>query len=417
MAARRSPAEAGTASTTMSRKSSKTPGRILAINGGSSSVKFALFSAGTLAREMSGRIEGIGQERASFTGDRGPGSPPERAELPVPDHGSAVERLADWLTSRGALGGIGAVGHRIVHGGVDLLEHRRVTPELLRKLDEARPLDPTHLPFEIALIEAMTRLLPDAPQIACFDTAFHRDLPRVAQLLPIPRAELDRGIRRLGFHGLSYTYLRDELRRVAGDRAADGRVVLAHLGSGASLAALRGGRPVDTTMAFTPAGGIVMGTRPGDLDPGLLLYLMRARGKSAEEMDRFVNEECGVLGVSGTTSNMKRLEAQREHDPRAAEAIELFVYEAAKRIGAFAAALGGLETLVFSGGIGERSAFVRRGICSRLEVLRVALDERSNEVHAAVVSSPGSVVMVRVIPTDEEVVIARIARQMQKKDA
>jgi acetate kinase len=401
----------------MHSKRSEAPGRILAINGGSSSVKFALFSARTLAHEMSGRIEGIGQERASFTGDRGPGSPPERAELPVPDHAKAIERLADWLTSRRALDGVEAVGHRIVHGGTDLLEHARVTPDLLRKLDEARPLDPIHLPFEIALIEAATRLLPDVPQVACFDTAFHRDLPRVAQLLPIPRAELDRGIRRLGFHGLSYTYLRDELRRVAGDRAADGRVVLAHLGSGASLAAMRGGRPVDTTMAFTPSAGIVMGTRPGDLDPGLLLYLMRARGKSAEEMDRFVNEDCGLLGVSGTTANLKRLEAQREHDPRAAEAIELFVYEAAKRIGAFAAALGGLETLVFSGGAGEHSALVRRGICSRLEFLRVALDERSNEAHAAVISSPGSVVTVRVIPTDEEIVVARIARELGKKGA
>ncbi len=370
--------------------------RILAINGGSSSVKFALFDSETLAREASGRIERIEED----IGDA--------------DRRRAAETLIDRLAARVPLRTLGGVGHRIVHGGTELREHQRVTPDLLRKLGDARPLDPTHLPFEISLIEALARAAPDVPQVTCFDSAFFRDLPRVAQLLAIPRTFLDRGIRRLGFHGLSYTYLRDELRRAAGD-AADGRVILAHLGSGASLAALRGGKPLDTTMAFTPAAGLVMGTRPGDLDPGLLVHLLRSEQMSADELDTFVNQKCGLRGVSGTTSDMKELEERAATDPRAAEAIALFCYQAAKAIGAFAAALGGLDIIVFSGGIGERSAHVRREICARLEFLNVLLDAASNEAHAAVISAPSSRVAVRVIPTDEEIVMARIVRELLKE--
>ncbi|HTO74576.1 MAG TPA: acetate/propionate family kinase, partial [Thermoanaerobaculia bacterium] len=218
--------------------------RILAINGGSSSVKFALFDSETLRREASGRIEGL------------------EKDLGDADRRSGAETLVGRLAARVPLRDLDAVGHRIVHGGLQLFEHARVTPDLLRKLSDARPLDPTHLPFEIALIEAMARVAPDVPQVVCLDSAFFRGLPRVAPLLPIPREYFDRGIRRLGSHGLSYTYLLDELRHVAGS-AAEGRVVLAHLGSGASLAALSGGKPVDTTMALTPAAGLVMGTRPG----------------------------------------------------------------------------------------------------------------------------------------------------------
>jgi acetate kinase len=372
--------------------------RILAINGGSSSVKFALFDSETMRRETSGRIEGIEEDIGDADGRR------------------AAESLIDRLAARVPLRNLDGVGHRIVHGGAELREHQRVTPDLLRKLSDARPLDPTHLPLEISLIEAMARAAPDVPQVTCFDSAFFRDLPRVAQLLAIPRAYLDRGIRRLGFHGLSYAYLRDELRRTAGDRAADGRVILAHLGSGASLAALRGGKPVDTTMAFTPAAGLVMGTRPGDLDPGLLVHLLRSEQMSADALDVFVNQECGLRGVSGTTSDMKELEERAAADPRAAEAIALFCYQAAKAIGAFAAVLGSLDTIVFSGGIGERSALARREICARLEFLNALLDAASNEAHAAVISAPSSRVAVRVIPTDEEIVMARIVRELLKED-
>ncbi|HEY7114626.1 MAG TPA: acetate/propionate family kinase [Thermoanaerobaculia bacterium] len=389
--------------------------RILAINGGSSSLKFALFDSEDLRRELSGAIEGIGQGRAVLAVESGSGAPPERSEVDAADHDRAGERLLEWISRRAVLSSIAGIGHRIVHGGTDLLDHRRVTPEVMRKLDAARPLDPAHLPSEIALIAAASRLLPGVPQFACFDTAFHRGLPRVAQLLPIPRAYLDAGVRRLGFHGLSYEYLIGALRRAAGDRAAESRVILAHLGSGASLAALAGGKPVDTTMGFTPAAGLIMGTRPGDLDPGLLVYLVRSEKMSAERLDAFVNQECGLKGVSGTTSNMKALEERSAADPRAAEAFDLFCYRAVQWIGAYAAVLGGLDVLVFSGGIGERSSAVRREICSRLEFLHAALDETSNEAHGAVISDSRSAVSIRVIPTDEEVVIARIVREKLKE--
>jgi len=357
---------------------------ILTINGGSSSVKLAVFDAASLDRIHSRRIDEVGPSAA---------------------------KLWDWLDSRVALDGVAAVGHRIVHGGVHLAEHQRVTPGLLKTLEDSRELDPAHLPQEIAMIQAVARRLPNVPQVACFDTEFHRDLPRVAQLLPIPRTYLDSGIRRLGFHGLSYTYLRDELRRIAPSEA-EGRVILSHLGSGASLAAMRHGRPIDTTMAFTPAAGLVMSTRPGDLDPGLLIYLMRVEGMSPERMDAWINQHCGLLGVSGTSASMEELLSRRSEDTRATEAVLLFCYSAVKWIGAFAAVLGGLDTLVFSGGIGEKSSVIRREICSQLSLLNVILDDASNEVHASVISDNRSAVRVRVIPTDEEIVIARTARKI-----
>jgi acetate kinase len=385
--------------------------RILTINGGSSSVKFALFDAGSLRRVLSGTIEGIGQAGASLAVSPGGGPASERSQIDAPDHARATERFIDWLVSHDALPHVQGVGHRVVHGGIDVVEHRRITADLVQTFENSVALDPAHLPQEIAMIDAISKLLPDVPQVACLDTAFHRDLPRVAQLLPIPRAYVDAGIRRLGFHGLSYTYLRDELRRIA-PREAEARVILAHLGSGASLAAMRHGKPVDTTMGFTPTGGLVMGTRPGDLDPGLLVHLMRSEKASADAMDTLVNERCGLRGVSDTTSDMQALLERRAADPRAAEAVELFCYQAVKWIGAFAAALGGLDTLVFSGGIGERSAVIRREICSQIGFLNVILDGASNEVHGAVVSDARSTVTVRVIPTDEEIVIARTVRKI-----
>jgi len=385
---------------------------LLTINGGSSSLKFAVFSTGAdLRRRIAGRIERIGASDATLVATDAKGHPAASLEIGTADHAHAAERLAEWLSTQPELLPIAAVGHRIVHGGIRLTTHQRVTPALLEELRANRSLDLAHLPQEIAMIEVLERHWPGMPQMACFDTAFHRDLPRVSQLLPIPRTYIDAGIRRLGFHGLSYEYLLGELRRVAGD-AADGRVILAHLGSGASLAALHRGRPVDTTMAVTPTSGLVMGTRPGDLDPGLLLHLMRLEGRSPESMDESVNTRFGLRGVSGTTADMRELLEKRESDPRAAEAVELFCYEAAKAIGAFATALGGLDALVFSGGIGERSAEIRREICARLGAWDVRIDESRNATGAAIISTEGSAVTVRVIPTDEEIVIARAARTM-----
>jgi acetate kinase len=274
------------------------------------------------------------------------------------------------------------------------------------------PLDPDHLPGELAILKAFVEHFPQVPQIACFDTAFHHDLPRVAQILPIPRSYGSHGVRKYGFHGLSYAYLLEELARVAGPEAARGRLVLAHLGSGASLAAVREGKCLDTTMSFTPAAGLVMGTRSGDLDPGFLIYLMRCEGLTARQIDELVNRRSGLLGVSGLSSDMKDLLDREDTDPAAADAVELFCYQARKHIAAMAAAAGGLDTLVFSAGIGERSSAVRIRICAGLEFLGVRIDQYRNASHAPVISPDGNLVTVRVIPTDEEITIFRETRSI-----
>ena len=385
---------------------------LLTINGGSSSLKFAVFSSGpALRRKLSGRIERIGTPQAALEVSDARGRPVASLEIDAGDDAHAAEGLADWLDKEADILPIAAVGHRIVHGGLKLTEHQRVTEAVLEALRANRSLDLAHLPQEIAMIEVFGRAWPGVPQMVCFDTAFHRELPRVAQLLPIPRTYIDAGFRRLGFHGLSYEYLLGELRRVAGE-AADGRVILAHLGSGASLAAVLRGRPVDTTMAFTPTAGVVMGTRPGDLDPGLLLHLERLEGRLPEDMDRYVSEKFGLFGVSGGTSDMRDLLARAGTDVRAAEAVSLFVYQIVKAVGAYATVLEGLDTLVFSGGIGERSAAIRSRICARLAAWNVGIDESRNAAGAAVISTSASSVTVRVIPTDEEIVIARAVRAM-----
>ncbi len=295
----------------------------------------------------------------------------------------------------------------MVHGGVQLVQHQLVTDELIAELRHTQPLDLAHLPREIALIEAFRERFGRLPQIACFDTAFHRDLPRVARLLPIPRRYDAAGVRRLGFHGLSFAYLMSDLERVAGPTATHGRVILAHLGSGASMAAVSDRKPIDTSMAFTPTAGLVMGTRPGDLDPGLLVYMMRVEKKTPQEMDEFISRQCGLLGVSETGYDMRDLIARRDADVRAAEAVELFCYQAKKFIGAYAAALGGLDTLVFSAGIGEHSPEVRGQICDQLDFLGIHLDAAANVRNDAVISATNSRVCVRVIPTDEQIMIAR----------
>jgi acetate kinase len=315
---------------------------------------------------------------------------------------------------------IAGIGHRVVHGGIHLLDTQLVDDAVLAELRRTQPLDLAHLPREIALIEAFAKVYPKLPQVACFDTAFHRDLPRVAQMLPVPRRYFEQGVRRFGFHGLSYTYLMGRIREIAGDKVAKGKIILAHLGSGASMAAVSGGKPVDTTMAFTPTAGLVMGTRPGDLDPGLLVYMMRVEKKSPDEMDEFISHECGLAGVSGGSSDMRDL-IQRsaskhdEGDESAQDAVNLFCYQAKKWIGAFAAAMGGLDLLVFSGGIGEHSAEARAGICAGLEFLGIRVDAKRNRSGDEIISVDGSAVAVRVIPTDEEIVIAQAVHEFTTK--
>ncbi len=392
--------------------------RILTINGGSSSIKFALFEADDLPRRvLAGAVEGIGQPRTMFRVEGA--EPTDDFERPVtaPDHTTAVEVLMDWIEERVGTDALTAVGHRVVHGGPKYIQPERVTAEMVEELRRLSPFDPEHLPGEILLTAAFHERFPGVPQVACFDTAFHHDLPRVAQLLPIPRRYDALGVRRYGFHGLSYESLMGELARVAGAEAARGRVVLAHLGSGVSLAAVRDGKPVDTSMGFTPAAGVPMSTRSGDLDPGLLWYLARTEGMDAKRFNEMVNFHSGLLGISETSADMQDLLEREATDVRAAEAVALFCYRVRKCIGAFAAALGGLDTLVFAGGIGEHAPSVRRRICDGLGFLGIDIDEEHNAANAPVISPSARPVAVRVMHTNEELMIARAVCRVLGLDA
>jgi len=381
--------------------------RILTINGGSSSIKFALFEAGDpLRRILEGGIERIGLPEATLRVKGLNEADNFFRSVTAPDHTVAVDTLMDWIEERGGRDALTAVGHRVVHGGPKYGEPRRITAEMVEELHRLSPLDPEHLPEEILLIEAFHRRFPDLPQVACFDTAFHHDLPRVARLLPIPRRYEARGGRRYGVHGLSYAFLMEELARLAGTEAAQGRVILAHLGNGASLAAVRDGKSVDTSMSFTPTAGVPMSTRSGDLDPGLFWYLARTEGLDAKGFNDMVNFQSGLLGVSATSSDMRDLLDRETRDVRAAEAVALFCYQIKKWIGAFAASLGGLDTLVFAGGIGENAPIVRARICEGLGFLGIELEEKRNAANEGVISTAAGRVAVRVIPTDEERVIA-----------
>jgi acetate kinase len=382
--------------------------RILTINGGSSSIKFALFEAGDpLRRILEGGIERIGLPEAAMRVKGLNRADNFSRSVTAPDHTVAVGVLMDWIEERIGVGLLTAVGHRVVHGGPKYFDPQRITAEMVEELHRLSPFDPEHLPEEILLTGAFHRRFPDLPQVACFDTAFHHDLPRVARILPIPRRYEAQGVRRYGFHGLSYAFLMGELARLAGPEAAQGRAILAHLGNGASLAAVHGGKSIDTSMGFTPVAGLVMSTRSGDLDPGLLWYLAGTEGLDAKRFNEMVNFESGLLGVSETSSDMLDLLDHETQDVRAAEAVALFCYQVKKWIGAFAAALGGLDTLVFAGGIGENAPIVRARICHGLEFLGIQLEEKQNVANAGVISAAASRVAVRVIHTDEEWMIAK----------
>jgi acetate kinase len=387
-------------------------GFILTINGGSSSLKCSLFHIGPpLTRVVSCLVDRIGFPEGTLTLTDVVRGTSERRTIQAAHHKDSVDPLITWLEQKVANTDLVAIGHRVVHGGHRYSEPQRLTPEVMGELRRLSPYDPEHLPAEIELIEALGRRYPTLPQVACFDTAFHRDMPRVARLLPIPRRYDAAGVQRYGFHGLSYAYLMEEFRRIA-PHEAQGLVILAHLGNGASMAAVRGGKGIDTSMGFTPTAGLTMSTRSGDLDPGLLSYLSRTEGMTVEQFHTMVNQQSGLLGVSETSSDLRDLLASERDDPRAAEAVALFCYQAKKWMGSFAAALGGLDTLVFSGGIGENSAVVRARICEGLGFLGITLDEAPNLAGAAVISKEGSRVTVRVIPTDEESQIARSALQL-----
>ncbi len=381
---------------------------VLTINGGSSSIKFALYRRGAQpGRELHGKIDRIGLAGTVLECSERAGTPRASQAIAAGDHAAAARFLYDWLADRVGFDVIGAIGHRIVNGGARYFQPQAVTAALLDELRRISSYAPEHLPSEIAMIDLFAKLAPDLPQVACFDTAFHRSMPRVAKILPIPRRYQADGVERYGFHGLSYTYLMEELTRVAGTQAAHGKVVLAHLGNGASLAAVLDGRGIDTSMGFTPAAGVPMGTRSGDLDPGLVAYFAQTEGMSAQRFDKMINHESGLLGVSETSSDLRDLLTREDTDIRAAEAVALFCYRISKEIGALAAALDGLDTLVFAGGIGENAAEIRSRICAGLGFLGIRFDEMRNTAGAAIISAETSRATVRIIRTDEDVVIAR----------
>jgi acetate kinase len=380
---------------------------ILTINGGSSSIKFALYQVeDPLQRLLYGKIDRIGLSGTNLTYHDPDGMQQNFHNVVASDHKSAVKFLVDWLEKQKNFDSVQAVGHRVVHG-MEHTEPEVVTRDLLDELHSIMPFDPEHLPREIELIEAFRRRYPKLPQVACFDTAFHRDMPSVAKLLPIPRRYGEKGIRRYGFHGLSYAYLMEELERLGDTAASDGRVIIAHLGNGASMAAISDGKSIDTSMSFTPTAGLPMSTRSGDVDPGLVSFLWRSEQMTAAQFDRMVNHESGLIGISGSSSDMRDLLDRETDDARAAEAIELFCYQVKKWIGAYAAALGGLDSLVFAGGIGENAPVIRARICAGLEFLGIEIEEHHNAANKGVISTAAGRVVVRVIRTNEELTIAR----------
>lgn len=377
---------------------------ILTLNGGSSSLKFALYATGlSRAPVLRGQFDRLGQSGTTFR-VRKEGQHQDARPVRAADHATALAHLFGWLATTMEDFTLVAIGHRIVHGGPSYRTHNVVDDDLLRELRRITDYAPEHLPAEIAMLEFCRERHPHVPQVACFDTAFHRDMPAAARMLPLPRRF--EGVERYGFHGLSYSFLLQELERSFGQEAARGRLVLAHLGNGASLAAVRGGRSVDTSMSFTPAAGIPMGTRTGDIDPGLVRFLAQTEGMDAQAFDHMVNHEAGLLGVSGTSSDLRELLATEASDHRAAEAVDLFCYRVRQAIGGFAAVLGGIDRLVFTGGIGENAPVIRERVCAGLEFLGIALDQGSNAQGRAIISMPSSAVPVHVMATDEEAIIA-----------
>jgi acetate kinase len=386
---------------------------ILTINSGSSSIKFSLYVLGKTERlALKGELGRIGVRQGSFQAEDHQGNLLTDQELDLPDHEAALKTLFDWLQGHEVGKELHAVGHRLVHGGMAHVKPQLVSPALIEDLKLLIPLAPDHLPDEIKGLEAVHRHFPEMPQSVCFDTAFHRRMPEVAQRYALPESLIRDGLQRYGFHGLSYEYLTQELVKEAGAAEASGKLIIAHLGNGASMAAIEGGRSLDTTMGLTPAGGLVMSTRLGDLDPGVIVYLLQKKGMTPAAVNQLINHQAGLLGISGISADMHDLLAQENTQANAALAVEIFVYQARKFVGALAAALGGLDTLIFTGGIGENSAPIRARIGAPLGFLGVHLDQGLNEGNSPVISRHDSPVTVRVMKTNEELMIARHTRDL-----
>lgn len=388
--------------------------RILTINSGSSSLKLALYDMVGTSESLllSGVIGRIGLRAGRFHAKDVNGDTLVDQRLDVPDHDTALEVLFEWLANYAPGQDLCAVGHRVVHGGPKYSQPHLITSELMAALNELVPLAPDHLPHELHAIQAVSRIYPSLTQVACFDTAFHRHMPDLAQMYALPRYLRHEGVMRYGFHGLSYEYIMHELRSTAGPEVADGRVIVAHLGNGASMAAVRCGKSVDTTMGFTPTGGLVMSTRSGDLDPGVVLFLLEEKGMRPHAVNAMLNQQAGLLAVSGVSSDMKALLSKVGENSRVSEAVDLFCYQVKKYLGALAAVLAGLDTLIFTGGIGENAPAVRRCISRDMEFLGIHLNASRNDANAPVISDDGSPVTVRVMKTNEELMIARHTRNL-----
>ncbi len=331
----------------------------------------------------------------------------EDRNVSIEDQSEAIETAMSELVALVPADEIAAIGHRIVHGGPHFDRPHIITDDLRNELQDLASFDPEHAPAALLCITATRKLFPEVLQVACFDTTYFHDLPRIAQIIPLPREYEATGVRRYGFHGLSYSYLHTEFGRIAGHDAAQGKIIFAHLGSGVSLAAVHGGKPVDTTMSFSPASGVMMSTRAGDLDPGIGWFLNRQFGIDPHEFNQMVNFRSGLLGVSGLSADMLKLLNSETTHQHAREATELFCYDIKKSIGSLAAVMGGLDSLIFSGGIGEKSAAIRSRVCEGLEFLGIELDDTRNTDHAELISRHGSPVGIHIIPTDEAQVICR----------
>lgn len=383
-------------------------GVILTLNAGSSSLKFSLYEAATEALLGHGQVDRIGPD-GSLTLKDAEGRALPVADGPLADHDDAVARVLASLRAAFPDVRARAIGHRVVHGGPDRDAPALLDEALLKELAALSPFAPLHQPHNLDGVRAAMRAYPGVPQVACFDTAFHRRHPFVNDAFALPRAYYDKGVRRYGFHGLSYDYVSGELARIAPTLAA-GRVVIAHLGNGASMCAVQHGRSVASTMGFSALDGLPMGTRCGQLDPGAVLYLMQQEGMDADAIATLLYTRSGLLGLSGLTNDMRTLEAS--DDPAAREAVDYFVFRIQRELGAMAAAMGGIDALVFCGGIGENSRLIRARVCERTEWMGIELDHARNADNAQVISTDLSRTTVMVIPTDEELVIARAARAL-----
>src|SRR5215472_4466386 len=426
---------------------------ILTINSGSSSLKLALYRIDDCESLVRGGATRLGLPGGRLRIADAQGRAILDREVGPIDHLAAFQELAGWIRQNYPAGSLAAIGHRVVHGGRRFSEPHLVTEEMVQDLEELAAIDPDHTPQAISMINVAAANFPGVPQVACFDTAFHRHLPRFAKMYALPRQFYDQGILHYGFHGLSYEYICSELVRIDGDVFLEcgdssplshstpnsqssgevgqasslhpgssisshssheasplpgtARVVIAHLGNGASMAAILNGTSIDTSMGFSPVSGLVMGTRCGDLDPGAIVHLFEERKMTAEQVNAMINKQSGLLGVSGSSEDMQDLLKREATDPHAAEAIQLFCYSAKKYLGAYAAALGGLDTVVFTGGIGENAATIRERICSGLGFLGIKIDAARNSVNEPLISTDESRVKVRVIKTNEDLMIAR----------